>query len=296
MPFPNTRGLKRQEPFGQEWQGMIAWERGSPDFTCDHGVKTMRVTSVQLKMEDRSKEENVRYALSMLDRSPPSDLILLPEIWPCGFLCFDRYAAESESVDGPLVTSFREWAAARGCYLLMGSFVEREGEHLFNTTLFLNPEGSIIGTYRKIHLFGYRSLEKDLLTRGAGVTVVKTPWGLAGLSTCYDLRFPEFYRRMLDLGVRFFLVVSAWPRIRLEAWNLFNRTRALENLSYLFSCNCAGSNRGQEYAGHSTLVDPLGNVITQGDDGECHVSAEIDPDFVARTRKDFRVLSDRVFR
>ena len=256
----------------------------------------MRVTSIQLNMQDRSKEENVNYVLNMLDRCPPSDLILLPEIWTCGFFSFDRYARESESLEGPVVTSMKKWVIGRGCYLLMGSMVEKEGDRCFNTSLLLSPEGVIIGKYRKIHLFGYQSLERKLLTPGKEVTVVKTPWGLAGLSTCYDLRFPEFYRRMVDLGVEFFLVVAAWPKVRLEAWNLFNRTRALENLAYLFSCNCAGSNTGQEYGGHSTFADPLGNVIAEGNGGECYVSAEVDPDLVRRTRKDFSALDDRVFR
>ena len=256
----------------------------------------MRVTSIQLKMQDRSKEEALRYALSALDRCPQSDLILLPEIWPSGFFCFDRYESDSESLDGPLVAALRNWVAARGCHLLMGSFVEKEGDRLYNTTLLLNPVGEILGNYRKIHLFGYRSLERKLLSPGTKVTVVQTPWGLAGLSTCYDLRFPEVYRKMVDLGAEFFLVVAAWPKVRLEAWSLFNRVRAMENLSFLFSCNCAGSNAGQEYAGHSALVDPLGNVIAEGGDGDCFVSAEVDPDLVRSTRRDFTALNDRVFR
>jgi predicted amidohydrolase len=256
----------------------------------------MRVTSVQLEMRDRSKVETLVYVRNLLDRCPESDLILLPEIWTCGFFCFDRYASESESVDGPVVNSFREWVVKRGCHLLMGSMVEKEGEHLFNTSLLLNPEGAVIGKYRKIHLFGYQSLERKLLTPGKEVVVVDTPWGRAGLSTCYDLRFPEFYRKMVDLGVEFILVASAWPKVRLEAWGLFNRTRALENLAYLFSCNCAGSNAGQEYGGHSTLADPLGKVMAEGNGAECFVSAEVDPEMVRRVRKDFPALDDRVFR
>lgn len=256
----------------------------------------MRVTSVQLDMRDRSKAETLTYVRNLLDRCPESDLILLPEIWTCGFFCFDRYACESESVDGPVVNSFREWVAKRGCHLLMGSMVEKEGQHLFNTSLLLDTTGAVIGKYRKIHLFGYQSLERKLLTPGKEVVVVNTPWGRMGLSTCYDLRFPELYRKMVDSGVEFILVASAWPKSRLNAWTLFNRTRALENLAYLFSCNCGGANAGVEYGGHSAIVDPLGNIIAEGDGGECFVSAEVDPGAVGRVRKDFSALDDRVFR
>ncbi|MBU2498967.1 MAG: carbon-nitrogen family hydrolase [Proteobacteria bacterium] len=256
----------------------------------------MRITSIQMEMKERSKEENLGYALSLLDSAPKSDLYLFPEIWPCGFFSFDRYRPESEPLDGPLVRAFQKEARARNCHIHMGSMVEKDGDRLFNTSLLLDPRGEIIGRYRKIHLFGYKSKEKGLLSPGKEVAVVKTPWGLAGMSTCYDLRFPEFYRKMLDQGAKLFLVASAWPRVRLEAWRLFNRTRALENLAYLFSCNCGGANAGTDYAGHSMLVDPLGNIVAEGGEGEGYVSADVDPDLVNTVRSDFSALDDRVFR
>ena len=255
----------------------------------------MRVTSIQLEMKDRSKEENLDHALNMLEQAPPSELILLPEIWPCGFFSFDRYRAESEPLDGQIVGALREKAVGQKCYIMTGSFVERDGEDLFNTSVLLNPQGKIIARYRKIHLFGYQSDEKRILTPGEEVVAIDTPWGVAGLSTCYDLRFPEFFRKMVDQGVKLFLIASAWPHVRLEAWTLFNRARAHENLAYLFSCNCAGSNGGKRYAGHSMLIDPSGKVIAEGGEGECFVSAEIDPDLVDSVRKDFSALDDRVF-
>jgi predicted amidohydrolase len=246
-------------------------------------------------MKDRPKGKKLEYVLGLINQAPVSDLILLPEIWPCGYFSFDRYRAESEPLDGPTVAALRKKAIERECHILMGSLVERDGENLFNTSLLLNPQGRIMAQYRKIHLFGYQSEEKRILTPGKEVVVVETPWGMAGISTCYDLRFPEFYRRMVDRGATLFLVPSAWPSVRLEAWALFNRARAHENLAYLFSCNCAGSNAGKHYAGHSMIIDPLGKVIAEGGEGECFVSAEVDPDLVFSVRKDFSALDDRVF-
>ncbi|MFH1488159.1 MAG: nitrilase-related carbon-nitrogen hydrolase, partial [Pseudomonadota bacterium] len=219
-----------------------------------------------------------------------------PEIWPVGFFRFDQYRTESEEVEGPIVQAFREKASERACHILMGSFVEREGSHLYNTSLLLAPSGRIIARYRKIHLFGYQSEEKKILTPGLEPVVPLLPWGPAGLSTCYDLRFPELFRKMVDAGAKFFLVVSAWPQVRSDAWTLFNRARAHENLAYLISCNCAGSNEGSRYAGHSMIVDPLGKVIAEGDDGECFISAELSPALVDAVRSDFPALDDRVFR
>jgi predicted amidohydrolase len=255
----------------------------------------MKVTSIQPEMMDRSKAESLAYMLNLVDACPQSDLILLPEIWPSGFFCFDRYRAESEPIDGTIVAAFRKKAAERACHILMGSIVEKDGNQLFNTSLLLDSRGQVAARYRKIHLFGYQSEEKKLLTAGKEVVVAPTPWGRAGISTCYDLRFPEFFRKMVDKGAGIFLVASAWPGVRLNAWRLLNQARALENLAYLISCNCAGSNAGNRYAGHSMIIDPMGNVIAEGNEGEGYIHAELDPELVNSVRNDFRALDDRVF-
>lgn len=256
----------------------------------------MRLTSIQLEIQDREKEKNLEHALAMIDQVPESDLILLPEVWPCGYFSFDRYQAESEPVNGPTVRAFQKKAVARECHILMGSIVEDDNGRLYNTSLLIDPRGKIIARYRKIHLFGYQSEERNLLSPGTDITVQDTPWGPAGISTCYDLRFPEFFRKMVDAGARIFLVPSAWPLVRLDAWTLFNRARAHENLAFLFSCNCAGSNAGKRYAGHSMVVDPWGKVVAEAGEEACFVSTEVDPGLVASAREEFHALRDRVFR
>src|SRR5438874_710852 len=182
----------------------------------------MRVTSIQLEIEDRPRAETLAHVLALLDEARGSDLILLPELWPCGYFSFSRYAAESEPVEGPTVQALRSRAEALGAYLFTGSFVEREGDRLFNTSLLLDARGQVVARYRKMHLFGFQSEERRLLCRGDEVVVVPTPWGRAGLSICYDLRFPELYRRMIDHGAELFLVSAAWPAARLEPWTLLN--------------------------------------------------------------------------
>ena len=256
----------------------------------------MRVTSIQLEIKDRPKEKTLEHVLGLIARAPAGDLILLPEIWTCGYFAFDRYRDDSEPLDGPTIKALQQAASQRRCHILTGSIVERDGEDLFNTSLLLDPEGQIIARYRKMHLFGYQSEERRLLKPGKEVVVAKTPWGGAGLSTCYDLRFPEFYRKMLDAGAKFFLVASAWPKARLEAWTLFNRARAHENLAYLFSCNCAGVDRGYPYPGHSMIVDPLGKVLAEGTEEECIVSMDVDMGLIDSVRKDFSALNDRVLK
>jgi predicted amidohydrolase len=254
----------------------------------------MRVTSIQLARNDKKKKEAIAEVMTLLETVPASDLLILPEIWATGFFSFHRYESESETLEGPTVDLFRKKAVELGCHILLGSLVERDGGRLYNTSILVDPRGDVLATYRKIHLFGYRSRERELLTPGKEIVVVNTPWGKAGLATCYDLRFPELFRKMVERGAKFFLIASAWPQVRLDAWVLFNRARAHENLAYLISCNCAGIDAGSRYAGHSMIVDPLGKVISEGGDQEEWVSAEIDPDLVDSVRRDFSALHDRV--
>jgi predicted amidohydrolase len=253
----------------------------------------MKIVSLQLEVGDRPKAENVAGAMELVDKAPEADLLLLPEIWPIGFFSFDRYHRESEPIDGPTVATFKEKAESRRCHIHLGSLVERAGDNFYNASVLISPAGDVVAHYRKIHLFGYQSDETRLLTPGSDVTVVDLPWGRCGLSTCYDLRFPELFRRMVDQGARFFLVTSAWPMARLEAWRLFNQARAHENLAYLVSCNCAGVNGGTRLAGHSMVVDPWGKIVAEGGAGGELVVAEIDPELPGRVRAKFPALADR---
>jgi predicted amidohydrolase len=254
----------------------------------------MRVTSVQLEIKDRPEAETVRHALALLDEARGSDLILLPELWPCGYFAFDRYRVASETLDGPTVRALGRKARDLGAWIFAGSLVERDGDLLFNTSLLLDADGRLVARYRKMHLFGYRSEERRLLSAGDEVVVAETPWGRAGLSTCYDLRFPELYRRMVDRGAEVFLVSAAWPAARVETWALLGRARAVENQAFLFSCNGAGTSGGVRLGGHSLLVDPTGAVLAEGGDGEALVSSEVDPGAVRAARDEFPALRDRV--
>ena len=255
----------------------------------------MRITSIQLEIKDQTKSQNLADTLKMVDAAPSSDLFILPEIWPVGFFAFERYKQESESSDGNIVSAFREMAVKKASYLHMGSFVEKDGADFYNTSLLIAPNGEIAARYRKIHLFGYKSEERRILNAGTDVAICETPFGVFGLSTCYDLRFPEMYRMMVNRGATIFLVTSAWPLVRKEAWQLFNRVRALENVSFLISSNCSGANGDNRYAGHSSIVDPRGNVLAEGGEEAGYITADIDPSMVVEVRNDFPALEDRVF-
>jgi len=254
----------------------------------------MEVASIQLESGDRDKEANLKRAGELIDSIERADLILLPELWNIGYFAFDSYEAESETMDGPTMTFLKRKAVEKGCFLFGGSFVESSDGRLYNTSALIDRKGQIVGSYRKIHLYGHQSQEAKLLRRGSEICVVKTELGTIGLSTCYDLRFPELYRKMAIMGAEIFLVASAWPFPRLEAWLMLNRVRALENLVFLVSSNCVGTNRGTQFVGHSMVADPWGTPLVTGGDHECILQAKIDLQKVHATRQAFPAFGDRV--
>ncbi len=255
----------------------------------------MRIASIQLKVNEASKDKSLEHASQMIRQCRGADLVLLPELWNIGFMAFDRYKEEAETQEGRTLTLLRTLAKELSCHLFTGSFVEKRGDQFYNSSFLLNPAGEILGSYQKIHLFTYQSAEAEMLTPGASVTVIPTEFGSFGLATCYDLRFPEFFRKMIDQEAEFLLIASAWPFSRLEHWLLLNRTRALENLSYLISSNCVGINRGTRFAGHSLIVNPMGEVVSGSKDEECIVWGEANRKAVLRARAEFPALRDRVF-
>lgn len=255
----------------------------------------MRVSSIQLAAGDSTKQEMLARALALLDQARGSDLVLLPELWPSGAFSSPRFETDAESLDGPTLTALRAKTAELKMFVLAGSIVERDGAKLYNTSVLIDSSGKDIARYRKIHLFGYQSDEARLMSAGNEVVVAQLPWGRFGLAICYDLRFPELFRRMIDQKADAFLIASGWPTQRLEAWTLFNRARAHENLAFLISCNSAGSSGGKAMAGNSMVVDPSGKVIACGNDQECVVSAEVDMEAVRKIRDAFPALNDRTF-
>ena len=254
----------------------------------------MLVASIQMGVVEGDKSETIDRAVENVRRARGADLIVLPELWNIGFMSFDRYMPESEDKNGPTLTTFRELAKEMKAHMHTGSFVEKEGSAYYNSSYLISPNGEIIANYRKLHLFGYNSKETQILTRGNDVTVAETPLGNLGLATCYDLRFPELFRRMIEKGAEIFLVCSAWPYPRLEHWIMLNRVRAFENQCFLVSANSVGLNMGTQFVGHSMIVNPWGVILTSGGDDEVILRSELDLKKLNEARERFPVLTDRL--
>lgn len=255
----------------------------------------MRVSLVQLEINDnRSSEETVDYVVDLVDKIGDAEMVVLPEIWNVGFFSFDEYRRKAQTLDGPLVSTFREKAREKSVHIHMGSFVEKREEGFFNTSVLIGPAGDLLAVYRKMHLFGFKSSENRILTPGKSITTVTTDLGRFGLATCYDLRFPEQFRAMMKQGVQAFLITSAWPAARITHWNLLTKARALENLCFTVACNCAGTNRGNELGGNSVIVNPMGEVVASLGKEPGVLSCEVDLDEVSKARANYPFVDDMV--
>lgn len=253
----------------------------------------MKIASIQMSVIENDKIATIDKAVEKIMNCRGADLVMLPEIWNIGFMDFDRYVSEAETIEGPTLTAVREAAKKIRAHVHAGSFVEKDGDRYYNTSCLISPFGEILARYRKIHLFGYNSRETEILTPGDTVTVVETPLGRIGMATCFDLRFPELFRAMVDKGAQILLICSAWPYPRLEHWLLLNRVRAMENQCFLISGNSAGVSRGIRFVGHSMVADPWGISLAGSGDSEAVVSAQIDLADLHDARKTFPALAGR---
>lgn len=264
----------------------------------------MRVHVLQLGYGDSESPAQRRERVDQLvRRQDGADLIILPELWPTGAFAHRIWRAEAEPLDGPTVTAMVRAARDLGTVIHLGSFVERspagtghEEHGLWNTSVLLGPDGTVLAVYRKIHRYGFGQGEYTLMEAGDTIVTVDLPEGgpTVGLATCYDLRFPELFRRLVDRGAELVLVPAAWPASRVAHWQLLGRARAVENQQVLVQCNTAGRHANTLMAGHSQVVDADGELLAEAGEDEEVLVVEVDLERVSRWRAAFPVLKDRM--
>ncbi|MFB6194894.1 MAG: nitrilase-related carbon-nitrogen hydrolase [Haloplanus sp.] len=267
----------------------------------------MKLALAQLDQTAGSVSKNLdRAATAVADAAARgADLVVLPELFTVGYFAFETYDRAAEGLDGPTFARLADLAADHGVGLLAGSHVEDleasaaagvdvpADEGLANTCAFYDRSGIRRAVYRKHHLFGYESAETRLLTPGESLATVDFEGFTVGMSTCYDLRFPELYRRLADRGATLVCVPSAWPYPRVEHWRTLTRARAIENLCYVAAANGAAAFDDATLLGRSTVYDPWGTTLASADDDPTLVVADVDPGRVEAVREEFPALGDR---
>lgn len=207
---------------------------------------------------------------------------------------------EAQALDGPWVQRMAALARRLQLTLLLGSLPERvEGDsRVRNTSVLLGPDGATLAVYRKIHLFdidlpGMEHLkESRAVVPGEDIVVADAPFGLLGLTICYDVRFPELYRELVRRGARVLAVPSAFTERTGKAhWEVLLRARAIENLAYVIAPAQVGHHGGGRAShGQAMIVDPWGVVLAQVPDGEGFAIAQLDFDRQDRQRRELPAL------
>lgn len=244
---------------------------------------------------------NFETASRMADeaRRRGSDLILLPELWSTAYdlVNASRHASNLTLRHGSgqasgLFADLAALARRTGIYLL-GSTLSLLGENQFGNTLTVfAPDGTLLADYSKIHLFRLMD-EHQYLTAGDQPVTIDLPFGRAGLAICYDLRFPELFRGYALAGAGMTFLPAEWPRPRLVHWQTLVRARAIENQMFMFACNRVGRDPDNEFFGHSMIVDPWGEILAEGGEGEELITLTVDLSKIQEARRGIPIFSDR---
>ena len=219
-------------------------------------------------------------------------LVALPEMFNC-WGRFETLVAQAEPIPGPTSDAAGRWAKEFGVTLVAGSIAERaEGQNLaHNTSLLFGPDGMLLARYRKQHLFDVNlpgkleTRESRWIVPGEDDVTTATALGRIGQAICYDLRFPELFRRLAARDAEIFVIPSAFSRPTGAAhWDVLLRARAIENQAFVIAPNqCSAEAGALPTYGHSQIIDPWGVVLASaGNEGEAVALAEVD---LARLRE-----------
>lgn len=252
----------------------------------------MNISLAQMNITQGDVRKNLKTAEDIIVEASRrgTHLLVLPELWATGYALEQARALASElNAD-----VFAQIAALASQHKLsiVGSHLERRGAQVSNSAPFIDSRGGVRGVYRKIHLFGLMD-EDRYLQAGSAPLLLDLPWGATGLAICYDLRFPELFRRYAVEGAKMIVLPAAWPAERIEHWRALLIARAIENQCYIVATNVCGQIGETLFGGHSMIVDPWGRIVIEAGEQPQLVTAGIELDLVADVRKRIPVFEDR---
>ncbi len=265
-------------------------------------MEKIKIAAIQMSTV-ADKMENVRTVKAYLEKikDENQDFVILPEMFCCPYQT-ENFPIYAEKEGGPVWQQLSGYAKQYGIYLIGGSMPEKDAEgNVYNTSYIFDREGKQIGKHRKVHLFdidvkgGQTFKESDTLTAGDSDTVFDTEFGKIGVMLCFDIRFPELSRMMVNDGAKVIFVPAAFNMTTGPAhWELSFRTRALDNQIYMVGCAPARDvSAGYISWGHSIVTDPWGRVIDMLDEKKGILLAELDMDYEEQVREELPLLKSR---
>lgn len=251
----------------------------------------MQVVACQLDLVWENKTVNQGRVLSLLRRVPvqPDSLIVLPEMFATGFSM--DVARIGEPADGPTTRFLASVAIQLRSHVVAGVAVRGDDGRGRNEAVVVGPDGTVAARYCKLHPFSYAGETAHYAPGGDVVTFRCGPFTVAPL-VCYDLRFPEAFRRAVRRGADVLVVIANWPGARAAHWQTLLRARAIENQSYVIGVNRTGADPNLQYSGGSVILDPRGEVLAAAAVAETALVAELTLEPLVAYRREFPALND----
>ncbi len=257
-------------------------------------VKRFNVALLQLDIQKGEVETNFKKIKSYLPKLAKKNIriVSLPELWPTGFVKTKLQKMAEETLQA---IEWMKELSAKYEMVIVGSGIEEEKGEFYNSAHIIDS-GKFLGYYRKVHLFSPIK-ENTVFSAGSEAKVFDTSIARIGVAVCYDLRFPELIRKIMKLGAEILIVPAQWPEDRINHWQILLQARAIENQFFVIGVNRIGEvklDRGGTliYNGHSMIIDPWGEVISQAGDREGFRTAKFDMTKLDKIRNKFPFLKD----
>jgi omega-amidase len=253
----------------------------------------IKIACLQMDIAFGEPNKNYYKAETLIEKAAAAgtDILILPELWTTGY---DLTRLEEIADLGANQTiQFLQRAAKKyHVHFVGGSVANRSDSGVKNTLLIINREGELLCQYSKLHLF--KLMDEHLyLEAGSEKGLFMLDNRLFAGVICYDIRFPEWITAHTSQGAEVLFVVAEWPAPRLSHWRALLIARAIENQCYVVACNRAGSDPSNQFAGHSMVIDPWGEVIAEAGDTEEILSAQIELNLVKKIRSKIPIFADR---
>ncbi|MGK2906962.1 MAG: carbon-nitrogen family hydrolase [Desulfuromonadales bacterium] len=252
--------------------------------------KTLCAAAIQFNITLGEIDRNLMTVEAALDRVAKQNvqLAVLPEMWSAGY---DYKRLAKHAAQTPRVIEALCRQTAELSLVVVGSLPELDEGKIYNTAYVID-RGLLVGSYRKLHLFSAMS-EDRFLSPGVRTLVVPTSAGRLGIAICYDLRFPELFRKMALEGAEIICLPAEWPKPRQEHWRTLLRARAMENQLFVVATNCCGIQGDLDFFGMSLLLSVRGEVLAEGGETETELVATFNYQEMVDYRTQIRCYHDR---
>jgi predicted amidohydrolase len=248
----------------------------------------MKIALVQYSPAWENKDANKQKILSLLKEINGVELFIFPEMTLTGFTM--KSLEMSETIQSNSFRFFSSIAKEKSASIFAG-IIERRDKSIYNTLIHIKPDGNLLKLYRKIHPFSYSGENKHYYAGSKPAHTKIKNWKI-GLTICYDLRFPELYRKYGKKRAHLIVNIANWPDTRIEHWRTLLKARAIENQCYVAGVNRVGKDPKLNHIGFSSVFDPMGKELVAVENEEKVIVAELDKSYVSEVREKFPFLDD----